>query len=101
MNETFGVKNKVLRLDISMDDLLTMHKLEANKNAGGKVSGLLLTKMMFSAYVVSQVTSRHQIHHQIEGISVLESLAHIDDKFMLQLFEQLSFVTYGLIAFLG
>ena len=83
MNETFGVKDKVLRLDISVNDLLAVHKFQPDEDAGRKVPSLLLTELVLPANVVAEVTARHQVHHQVESVSVLEGLTHVDDEFVL------------------
>ena len=78
-----------------------MHEFKTDEDTGCKISNFLLIKLMFSANVISQIPSRHQIHDQVEGISVLEGLTHVDNKFVFELFQQLSLVSDGFTAFFG
>ena len=89
---TFGVENYVFWLDISVDYLLRVHVFQREKNAGCKKSSLLLVKSMFSADMVAQVSSWHKIHDEVQSVSILESLPHIDNEFMFKFFEKVSFV---------
>ena len=84
-----------------MDDFLGVHVLQGQEDAGCEEAGLLLVEFVLSADVVAEVASWHKIHDQIEGVSILEGLAHVDDKPVLEPSEELSLVADGLVALLG
>jgi hypothetical protein len=77
-----------------------VHVLEGKEDAGCEKSGLLFVEFMLSADVVAKVSSWHKIHDEVEGVSVLEGLPHIDDESMLEPPEKLSLVANGLVALL-
>jgi len=83
-----------------MNYFLRVHILKSQKDTGCEKSGLLLVEFMFSANVIPEVSCRHKIHNKIKSISILKSLTHIDDKFVLESLEELSFVANGFIALL-
>lgn len=56
---------------------------------------------MLFADMIPEISPWHQIHHQVKCVPVLESLAHIDNEFVFEPREELSFISDGLVAFLG
>jgi hypothetical protein len=50
--------------------------------------------------MVAEVTARHEIHNEVEGLSVLERLSHVYDEPMLEYFEEFAFVADGLVTLL-
>lgn len=84
-----------------MDDLLRVHVLEGQEDAGGEEAGLLLGEPVLAADVVAQVAARHEVHDQVETVAVLEGLAHVDDEGVFEQAEELAFVADGLVALLG
>ena len=63
-----------------MNNLIIVQIFKAIKNASYKKSSLFLIKSSFSTDMVTQVSARHIIHDQIQGIAVLKSMQHIDQK---------------------
>lgn len=53
---------------------------------------LFLGESSVLAYVISQVSSIQNIHHEVQVLSVLESIVHIDYEGIVQLSENLSLV---------
>ena len=56
-----------------------------------------LTRLFFSkptllANVVAKISSREQVHYQIEVLSVLKSILHVDNERVVELSKDLSFV---------
>lgn len=83
-NITPWIKNQVLRLDVTMNDVATMHMLKAQNYTCHKkfylnfiFTWLDLTED-FIADMVPQVAALHQVEYQIQCISVLKSVMHVD-----------------------
>lgn len=71
------IENQILRLDVPVDNLITMEVLKGQKDATDKEFNDMFRKSLKSANLVSQVSSRHVIHDQIEIDSILKSIDHI------------------------
>lgn len=67
-----------------MDNLLGVHVFKGDEDAGCKETGLLLGEAMLTANMVPEVAARHEIHNQVERVSILEGLPHIDNELMLE-----------------
>jgi hypothetical protein len=86
------IQNQVFRFDIPMNNLLGVQILQGCENAGCKESSLLLVELMFSAYMVPQISTSHQIHNQKKRIAILKRLKHIDYESVFQLGQQIALV---------
>lgn len=75
-----------------MKDSVLVEVFNSSKDASSKKSSLLFRKLMLLAYVVSQISSRHQIHDEVQVFPILECLPHVDYKWILDLSEKLSLV---------
>lgn len=85
----------VLRFDVTMDNSLVMHVLQAEHHACNHELCLWLCEPSTLADVVSQVTSCEQIRDQVQVFTVLEGIINVDEEWMLQLFKQLLFAHDG------
>lgn len=66
-----------------MQYFVVMQVLKSSENAGAEESSLLFCKFMFLADVVPKIASSHDIHDQVQILSILESLSHVYDELML------------------
>lgn len=62
-----------------------MEVLHTNDHATGKELDHFLTEVLVLSNMKSQVTSRHEIHHQVQILSILKSKYHVNEEGMLQL----------------
>ena len=63
-----------------MNDAVIMHILEPDNQVGNKELRLDLSESTLLPNMVSQVTSIEIVHNQIEILSVLKGIAHVDNK---------------------
>lgn len=63
-----------------MDNFIFMQKLQSDKDIGNKEFGLFFSKRPFVAKVIAQVTAIKVVHYEIEMLSVLEGVGHIDKE---------------------
>jgi hypothetical protein len=80
INHTLIVKHQVLRLDIPVNDVFTMHKLQPLTNTRRKKPDLLLSELVFLANMIPQIPTRHQVHYQVQRVPVLKRLTHVHQK---------------------
>ena len=57
-----------------------------------KYTGLFLSEATVFANVVPQVTPRKVVHDQVKVFPILECVIHVDDKRVIELCENLSFI---------
>lgn len=62
------------------------------QNQSAQLTSLFLSESSVLAYVVAQVSSVQDVHHQVQVLSVLESVVHVDYERVVQLRENLAFV---------
>ena len=67
----------------------------------GSLTGYLLAESTIPADVVTEITARQIVHNQIEVLSVLERIVHVDDEQILKLGEDLPLVNDRLDTALG
>ena len=65
------------------------------------ISFALLTRYVFSessvpADMVAQVSARQVVHHEVEVLSVLKRVIHVNNEEILELCKNLAFVDHGL-----
>ena len=69
-----------------------MDEVEGGNNASNEELGLLLWESAFFIYVVAEIAALQQIHAQVQILSVLKCVQHIDDEVMVELSKDDSFV---------
>lgn len=74
-----------------MDYAILMYVVQSNRQASHYELHLLLAKLPYLDMIVSQVTSRHEITREVDILSVLESILHVDQERMMKLLQQLLF----------
>lgn len=75
----------VFRLEISMNDFVSMQVSQTYKNLGtDKFNGLLLKSSTF-AQVIKQITTIHVFQKEIQSQFILEYITHIDNERVLGL----------------
>lgn len=74
------LKHQVLRLYISVYNSSTVYDFECLNKTGDKEFGLILLKLALSCYMIAQIASQQEIHHQIQVLSILKSVVHIHNK---------------------
>ena len=73
------IKNQILRLDVSVDYAIVVYILQPLDDTGREELGLFLREPPVSADMIPQITSCLQIHDQIQILSILKSILHVDD----------------------
>lgn len=94
------VKDQVLRLDIPMDDIVSMHCFECVYQTSTEEPRLLLAESALACQVVAKVTTEQEVHHEIEVLGILEGVVRVDDELGADHGEELEFVHHRLDAFL-
>lgn len=82
--ESLIIKHQILRLDISMDDVIEMQELQSNDHTSYEKLGLIFSESPPATHMIPQIPTDQQIHDQIQIFPVLECIGHVDDKRMLQ-----------------
>ena len=65
------------------------------------LTGLLLGEPAVLAYVVAEIPSGQVVHHQIQILTILECVVHVDNVRIMELGEDLALVHDGLETSLG
>lgn len=86
------IEDKIFRLDISVQDRVFVEVLEAEQHASDEKLRLLFGEFPFFADMVSKVTTTHQINDQIQVVTVLKSVVHVDQESVIELTEELFLV---------
>ncbi len=55
-------------------------------------TGLFFGKTAMFANVVPEVTSWQEVHHQVQIFTILESIVHVDDEWIVELSQDLSLI---------
>ena len=74
------VKDKVLWLDVSVEDGVLVQVLQTEQHAGNEELSLFLAKTTVSSDMVSEVSTRHHVDDQVKVLSVFKSVVHIDQE---------------------
>jgi hypothetical protein len=77
-----------------VDNFILMEKLEPDKYISKKELGLFLIEESAIAEVVAQVSSIEVVHDEVEVLSILEGVGHIDEKGMGQFRKKLFLIHY-------
>jgi len=72
-----GVKNEILRFDITMNDVILVQILETQYDTAYKKLDNMLGKPLMFSKLKAKITPRHIIHDEIKIGSILESKDHI------------------------
>ena len=57
-----------------------------------RLTGSFFIESAVLANVVSEITSVQQVHHQVQTLSVLESIVHVDEKRVVELSQDLALI---------
>ena len=72
--------------------LLFVYIIKGRDHTGHKEFSLFLCKPFSLIYMISKVTPCQQIHTQIEIITILKGVVHVDNKWVFQFSQDLSFI---------
>lgn len=75
-----------------MYDLLLMHIFKASYEAGHEEARGDLIELSVPTDMVSKVSTREVVHHEVKVFAVLESIVHVDDVNVVQLGQNLAFI---------
>lgn len=84
-----------------MDDVIVVEIFEGEEDTGHEKFGLVLLESSHLPNVVSQVSAGEKIHNQVEVVSILEAIVHVDEERVFELRQQVPFVHDGIDAALG
>ena len=87
------VHQKVLRLEVPMDETVFVEEVDASDGLNEEVKGSLLVETAFFFDEDEQVALRHILHHQVDILVVLQVSIHPHDVHMLQLLVDLNLPT--------
>ena len=65
------------------------------------LTGCFFIESTILADMVSQITTVQQVHYQVQALSVLESVVHVDEKRVVKLSEDLPLIHHRLNTSLG
>lgn len=80
-----GIKHKILRFDISVNDTLLMYRFECLDETCQEELGTFVRKLSYMQMVVPQVTTFHKIHHQEQVVLISKSPGDVHDEFTFNL----------------
>jgi hypothetical protein len=63
-----------------MDDIVVMKILQSNNQIRQKEFCLSLSKTTFFPYMISQISSIKIVHNEIEILSVLKCISHVNNE---------------------
>ena len=95
------IEYQILRLNISVDDLLLMDGFQSVQQARDEEARNFHVKEALASDVVSKVATEEQVHDQVQIHGVLECIVHIDDELAVDLGDQFELVHDARYAFLG
>ena len=78
-----------------------MKVLQAQKHTCYEESCLLLVKFPIPREMVSEITSAHHVNNKIEILSIIKSIVHIDQHWMIKLTQKLLLIDDGMDTSLG
>jgi hypothetical protein len=93
--------DQILWFDVAVNDIFLVDVLKSLNKTSHKELGRLLVEASVSANVVTQVTTRKIVHYQVKVFTVLESVVHVHDECVVELFKNLPLVDHGLHTALG
>ncbi len=67
-----------------MNDFVFMHILQADNNIGNKKLCFSFIKETFIPKMITQVSSIQIVHNQVQMLTILKSISHINQKRMIQ-----------------
>ncbi len=74
---SFIINNEILRFDIPMYDAIGVEVLESDDDADSKKPDYLLFEELVLTDMVTEVSSRHEVHNKVEVFSILKGKHHI------------------------
>jgi len=75
-----------------MQNAIGVKKLETEDHTSDEKFSLFFTESPVFSNVIPQVTTLHEIDHEVEVVTVLERIVHVDQEWMVQLTEELFLV---------
>ena len=72
------IHEKVLWLDVSVNDTIVMHVFQTDQDTGNEEFGFLLCESLALIQMVPQVAPSDQICHQVHIFVVRECIEHVD-----------------------
>ena len=84
----------ILRLQVPVHNVLVMHVVDSEQNLLQNESDFLLGELLFFQNVAAQITSRHQLHDDVEFALIFEEFNHSDNVRMLSLLQNLKFLIH-------
>ena len=89
---THLVEDQIFGFNIAVKDTVSMQEFETEDHTGDEKFSLLFTESSVLANMVPQITTLHEIDHQVEIVTVLEGVVHVNEEWMVQLAEELFLV---------
>ena len=86
---TLFLKDNIFRFDVPVDETLPMDVIQGLHQTGCKKLDLIFIEGLLDTHVEPEVSSSRKVHQQIEIIFVLKRGLFIDDKFVVQLVQNL------------
>lgn len=80
LNLVLVTDQKVLRLDVPVNDSIIVHVFQADNHAAGEEFALVLRESLPIIQTVPEVATGHQICHKVQFFMILERIKHIDKK---------------------
>lgn len=84
------VEYQILRLDVSVDDVVGVNVLQSDGQTSNNELGLVFVELDALANVVAQVAAHHEVADQVDVFLVLEGVHDVHDEGMLQLGQELA-----------
>lgn len=67
-----------------MDNIIVVKILETNEDICCNELSLFLTEPPSTSNMMSKISTRHQVHNEVECLAILERGNHVDEEGMLQ-----------------
>ena len=87
-----GIEDYVLRFDIAMNYLVSMEVFEGYDEIGEEEFCLDLCESTSASNMITEVATVDIVHDEIDVLSVLECVGHIDEKWVFDSRQKISLV---------
>lgn len=94
LNIALLAEDKILRLDVSVNDSVLVDVVESHNQARDDKPTLLLAKLYSLAQMEAQVSASHQITDKVHVVVILEGELHVNDERVSQLGKELALGHY-------
>jgi hypothetical protein len=85
----FVIKDNILWLDIPMDDPILMNLLQSQNGTAYNELRLTFREPFLLVQMLPQIASIHQIHHDVQIVSILKSLLNCYYKWIVKTPQQM------------